>query len=103
VEALSQQSGNRQGSRNGNLAHSQRNQRSDQASEGHQQKSESGGNHETLGAPHIVGARSPDVEIQRKLARQFQLYAGITAPQFIDKSAGSFVKLGNERLHWTVC
>ena len=102
MEALGQQPGNRQGGRDGKLANGQRNQGGDQASEGQQQKCEGRGNHQTLGAPHIIGARFPNVKIQRKLARQFELYVGITAPQFIRKSAGSLVKLGNERLHWTV-
>ena len=49
---------------------------------------------------HVVGAGFANVEIQRNLARQFELHGGITAPQLIFKRVCPLVKLGNERLHW---
>jgi hypothetical protein len=37
----------------------------------------------TFAVLHVVGARLPNVEIQRNLARQFELHRRITAPQLI--------------------
>ena len=90
--------GNRQSGRDGELADGQWNQGGDQASEGHQQKCEGRGNHQTFAAVHIVGAGFADVEIQWNLARQFELYGWIAAPQLIFKRGCNLVKLGNERL-----
>ena len=99
VPALGQESRNRQSGRDGKLADRQWNQGGDQAAKGHQQKSKSRGDHQAFAAPHVIGARFPNVEIQRNLAGEFELHRRITAPQLIFKRACQLVKLRNERLH----
>ncbi len=97
-----QESCNRHSGRDGKLADGQRNQGRHQASESHQQKCECRGNHETFAVLHIIGAGFPNVEIERRLARQFELHRRITAPQLILKRIRPLVKLGDQRLDRTL-
>ena len=97
-----QESRNRQSGRDGKLANGYWNQGRHQASESHQQQRERRGNHETFGVLHVVGAGFPNVEIKRRLARQFELHRRITAPQLVLKRVRPLVKLRDERFDGTL-
>jgi hypothetical protein len=102
VPTQGQESCNRQSARDGKLANGHRNQGRHQASESHQQKYKRARNDETLSVLHIDGAGFPNIEIERRLARQFELYRRIAPPQLVLKRVLQPVKLGDERLHGTV-
>ncbi len=93
---------NRQSGCDGKLANGQRNYGSDQASEGHQQKCEGGGDDETFGALDIVGAGLADVEVEGNLACELELRGWITGTQLILKGVGELVELGDERFNGSV-
>ena len=48
---------------------------------------------------HVVCASFPNVEIKRRLSRQFELYPRIAAPQSVLKRVLQLVKLRDQRLH----
>ncbi len=102
MPAQGHESCNRHGRGDGKLANGYRNQGRHQASESHQQKCERGRNHESFGVSYVVGASFPNVEIKWRLARQFELHRRITAPQLVLKRVRQLVKLGDERLDWTL-
>ena len=93
-----QESCNRQSGSDGKLANGQWNQGRHNASESQQEKRECRRNHQTFAVPYISGAGFPNVEVEWRLARQFDLHRRITAPQLILKSVRPRVKHGDDQL-----
>ena len=89
----------RHGGGDGKLADSYWNHCRRQASEGHQQKYERCRNREVFGVLHIVCAGFPNVEIEWRRARHFELHRRISALQLILKSFGALTKLRHKRFH----